>query len=1195
MGKISKQKKLHVYRHVFNVPGLLVCAMFFLIIFFLFGGVWVCSCFGQWGETPGLQENFDSDQPSWEMLYIDSGGKFTERARVSDSALSGNSETYQCKFIEHGVYFVGHQVHLPYLIEDLNTGIWVHSQETGVICALEVVLPKSTTQDGKLVTLLLPGDKYTNCGEWQQLRVKADLRELEQQAKSLRIELGVPIDTSQAYVRRLILCCYASGKNSKIWIDQLNVSGIATISRQLRDVCETEPTFNPKNVLWLYRKIGLYCDITLGLSAHVEATAVAGENWTVSQSTTPQPTIGRHTPPAQRLVPPDVLEQTRNIQQQYSSAGFDPKLHSQNLSHTQSLLIPDHPIMMVAGDDDAQTIWPHTAEYQENNITAYPQENVTPDATLGGGRTTILPSDQAISTASFEQQRLTPLSSSPLSSRLSDQPGLFRRENEGEFPEHVLQDRINRGKPHDGCRITAQRDTLWINENLPYAVRAIEYRGESLAFLAGLQFNTIWLRQVPTEQLLEEAWQLGLWLICPPPDSEILQRFVNTRDSVSMGESGTNNANGFGVVNRMFAQNRNPILAWDLGRNLTLGEAERVRQYIQLLRQADLYRDIPSICSIESGTRDYSYMVDIVLLERNPILSSLEMNNYNSWLATKAAWARVGTPNWCSIQTQPTAMMANQWQLFGVNEIPPMAVSEEHVRMQIRMAMANQCHGLLFTSNSRLDTEDAKYRAALLELVNMELMLIEGWLSASNSSQTIRSNVDGVNGILLTTDRARLLLAGISKPLGQYVMGNTNCNNVDFLMPGSFETHQANYIMPGGTRPLTLQRITGGVHVHFDEVNTTTSAFFAQADPVLRAVIPRSRQPELSQRSARLSIELAKMRLEQVRKTIRAFQEIRALPGGLPYITMSEQESMLRETEGSIGTAESHFQQADYSSAYQQAQRSIAGLQYYERFKWEEATRTLPQHNMIPTAVSFGTLPAYISMIKRMYSMKVGENRLATGDGENAAQWQQAGWRSLQLPTEGVTPVVTVANSRAARSGQGGIQLQLLTTNQLASTTPGMGTTTGVSTTLPLETPSDNDIVQLETAPIWITTPQIPVYAGEILCITGYIKIPQKLQGNVDRLMIFDSLGGESLALRLSETNGQWQQFFCYRAVPDIVPPQASMCVTFALSSVGEVWLDDVQIFPVIHDPNAPTTPQPSPSTPNWQLPRIDQMFFRGE
>ena len=1134
----------------------LMCAIFVL----LSGSQYFClvlngATLDQRRTAPALLENFDSDQPSWEILYIDPSGKFAERTRVSDVAVSGKSETCRCEFVNHGIYFVGHPILLPYMIEDLNAGIWVRSQETGMVCALEVVLPGSIGPDGKPVTLLLPGDQYKNIGEWQQLRVKADLRALERQVETLRLELKVPINMSQAYVRRLVLCCYVNGKTSRIWLDDLHADGMMTISDDLREKYE-EPLFNPKNVLWVFRQIRLYNDVTTSINVIGEPTAIAVDNWTRSQKAEPLPTIGHYATPTQSLIPQELLNQTRNMQWQHAWPAGQGFPHDTN---TQSLLITDNPITMA----------------------------VNPNSTGG-----------LVTQPVIGRQNDSGNDSSLPSTRLSARPDIFQPEYAGEFPEHILEDRINRGKPHDGCRISAQGKMLWINGNLPYGVRAIEYRGEPLTFLVGLQFNTIWMRQPPGEALLDEAWKLGIWIICPPPDIDNLRSFVNLLNNIGgMTDDGKGRADGreLGMMGRMFARNRNPILAWDIGRNLTDAESifARVRQHAGLVRDADYHRRIPIVCSAESGTREYSRgIADILLIARNPILSSLELSDYNAWLNTKVNWARPGTPNWCTIQTQPAEAMVYQWQLFGVGEIPATAVSEEHVRQQIRMAMANECRGLLFTSNSRLNTDDAetKYRAALLELVNMELMLVEGWFSTNRSQQAVKSNRAGVGGILLETDRARLLLPNISTPFGQYVMGNTNYNDVDFLMPGSFEAHQANHLIPGGTRPLTLRRITGGVQVHFDEVNTTTTAFFAQAEPILRAVIPRSRQPELSRRSAELAMELANMRLEQVRKTIRAFQEIQAMPEGLPdlfdgkpIITMSEQESMLRETERSLKTAESYYRQGDFSSAYLQAHRSIAGLQFYERLQWEEAIRKMPHHNMIPTSVSFVTLPAYIETIKQWnVRMKPGENRLPTGDGENANQWLQAGWRSLRTPTEGVEPLVTVADSSAARSGMGGISLRL-------APTPSTTTSTGGMATLISGNSAESHVLPLETASVWITTPQIPVYAGETLCITGYVNIPQKLQGSVDGLMMFDSLGGEPLALRWTDTGGQWQQFVMYRAVPTAVPPNASLCVTFALGGIGEVRLDDLQIFPILPNPDAPPPATDTP-TPGFGWPQLPQL-----
>ena len=62
-------------------------------------------------------------------------------------------------------------------------------------------------------------------------------------------------------------------------------------------------------------------------------------------------------------------------------------------------------------------------------------------------------------------------------------------------------------------------------------------------------------------------------------------------------------------------------------------------------------------------------------------------------------------------------------------------------------------------------------------------------------------------------------------------------------------------------------------------------------------------------------------------------------------------------------------------------------------------------------------------------------------------------------------------------------------------------------------------------------------------------------KAGADGLMVVDSLSGESLADRIGRTP-DWRQFALYRAAPR----SGALYVTFALSGLGEAWLDDVEI-----------------------------------
>ena len=81
------------------------------------------------------------------------------------------------------------------------------------------------------------------------------------------------------------------------------------------------------------------------------------------------------------------------------------------------------------------------------------------------------------------------------------------------------------------------------------------------------------------------------------------------------------------------------------------------------------------------------------------------------------------------------------------------------------------------------------------------------------------------------------------------------------------------------------------------------------------------------------------------------------------------------------------------------------------------------------------------------------------------------------------------------------------------------------------------------------------VEAGQIVCIHGWVQVPTAITGSSDGLLVVDSLSGECLADRIGQTKG-WRQFALYRVAPQSGP----MCVTFALSGMGEAWLDDVEI-----------------------------------
>jgi hypothetical protein len=318
-------------------------------------------------------------------------------------------------------------------------------------------------------------------------------------------------------------------------------------------------------------------------------------------------------------------------------------------------------------------------------------------------------------------------------------------------------------------------------------------------------------------------------------------------------------------------------------------------------------------------------------------------------------------------------------------------------------------------------------------------------------------------------------------------------------------------------------------------------------------------------RTAYLACRLAELELamaEQVLAELRRASDTGKMPvlpqDNMPLISMPEHETMLRTTRDTLALAKemANFTPPDYAKAYLHAEQATRGLRLTGRSLWQEATRKGLHLGMTPVSTSFATLPLYLTAYQRTNRASLGQNRLAGGDMEMRSVLQ-AGWEPMSHKFTGVAVARNDVSPAAAHSGQMGLQLAVIPS----------GT----------ERPK-----QLETVPLWVATPPMSVRMGEMICVNGWIRIPQPLESTVDGLMIFDSLGGEELALRFVQTAGEWREFVFYR----IAPENSDYFVFFALNGFGEVHLDDIRVSAVQFDAQQPVPsvqPLPPGPVPYWQ------------
>jgi len=659
----------------------------------------------------------------------------------------------------------------------------------------------------------------------------------------------------------------------------------------------------------------------------------------------------------------------------------------------------------------------------------------------------------------------------------------------------------------------------------PFFPRAIEYQGEPLARLQGLGFNAVHFSQMPSPVQLREAAALGLWVIAPPPPSRDLESRAAQPDTSKISQA------------------FDPVLVWDLGSGLTSRDLEATKRWAKLVEAADP-RHRPMICEAESDLRAFTRPpVNLFLARRDTLGTSLQLKEYASWLRERSQLVLPGTPLWATIQTQPSPRVVEQIALFSATPPPAFGFQESQIRTLIRSALTAGARGLCFQSRSRLDADDAqsRRRAAMLELLNLELELIERWPASGNFAATASSNDPQGGGAVIETDRSRLLLPIFSPPNGQMVLGNPTVRPFTLKVPGVPEGNNAYELSPTVLRPLNSKRLAGGTQVVLGDLERDSLIVFTQDALVMQTL--RNRIAKTRDRGALLMREIAAAEMSEVEAAEQRLGEVgRPIPG----------TKKLRETVqvdlAQCGVFLAKKDANSLNSAYDQARHALQTLRDVERAHFEAAVASTDWALVDPLTTTMATLGEHYRFQHAIASAPRGPNRLSQGDFEDLRAMQQAGWRNYEHPQPGVTTSVELT-PQAAHAGRTGLRLQVL--------------------------PSDpsNQPAVLETPPVWVTSAAVQAEQGQILQISGWLRIPLPIVGSVDGLLIIDTLSSEALAQRVGHS-AEWRQFTFYRGVPR----SGTMAITFALAGLGEAWLDDVTIQVVQAPLRAPQQAQrPNP------------------
>jgi len=716
--------------------------------------------------------------------------------------------------------------------------------------------------------------------------------------------------------------------------------------------------------------------------------------------------------------------------------------------------------------------------------------------------------------------------------------------------------------------------------------------GEPAALFKKLHANTILTPRADNRDRLVQLREQGLWAAADPrtlpaPDHQL-----------SDGERGAPPPYQYPE-----------ILMWYLGTWITAQERDDVGTELEQLRRCDYEMRRPALADVLEDERYYSRYVSILGTSRHIFGTNFSIKDYREWLLQRSQIANAGSNlfTWIQVEAPPST---NRWRLAA--GLKPAILEPELIRLQLYAAISAGFRGFGYWSRTSLeaDVPGALERRLAIAQLNLELELLEPFLATANLDRSdltfsvkdparpltrpdfdfvrdpqnrateIKKKLNERDTRLKTkqltpqeTDAAvfqgpyyKLIIATWLAHDAQFVPGKLAGNDAKILIPEPSEVARFWQVTPTGVHELNKIKTAGFYQVTIPKFDQT-AVILTSALPQLRYQVEQ-RVREMAPASARISIDLAKEKLKRVQAID---QELTALGQSQP-----DSAYLLASAGQLIARAENAVTQNEFDDARENAADAMQLLRVLQYAHWNEAmTQSGPRTiTSLPTAkpeskakppatgkrsrggktskpspapppvvtlnnlmsspytICFETLPDHWRMISRIgrSADRPQENLLPCGDFEDPDSVQEH-WSQSQNAVEGVRGDAHVA----PQPHHGAYALRLVAVPVVKVDPP---------TVIP-------------RPPLTVTSRPVPIRAGQILYIGGWINLPSPVAGSLDGVTISDNLEGMRGALRF-RTPGGWQRFQMLRDVR----ADGEIWLTITLHGMGEVLVDDLQIIP---------------------------------
>ena len=656
-----------------------------------------------------------------------------------------------------------------------------------------------------------------------------------------------------------------------------------------------------------------------------------------------------------------------------------------------------------------------------------------------------------------------------------------------------------------------------------FFVLGIRHTGTPLRVLRLAGFNTVWLDESSPAGLIEEAASHGFWIVptLRPPE------LADQSGGRVPGRLTANEVLGKNVARFLKEE---AVLCWDLGGNVPFENSRAVLETARAIHAVDPMR--PLAADISDGFRSYYIRGDQQLMigtHRWPLLTSLELTEYRNWLLQRRLLLPPDTFCWTWVQTHlPDWFMTTAYERTTGRFEEPIGPQPEQIRLLAYTAVGSGYRGLGYWSDRFLaDSHMGRDRLLALALLNQEFRMLEPLLVGAKEPQWIPTSHPSVQAAVMKTDKAVLVLPIWMGPGSQFVPSQGYVARLKITVPLVPENYMAWEVSPGRFHSYKSTPTLGGREIFLEGFNLTSAIVFTgDLGPTGLVVRFQDQQRSMRKDAAQWTYDQAQ---EELVKVAKIHEELKKLGK-----TLEDGDSLLDTARQWLEKSRKHRVNGEYTDAYTDAQLALRAERILMRAHWDAAVKKLTTPVACPFAVSFFTLPRCWQFLDELVQSKPGANALPNGDFELAADVKPEGWQVQQIPSLDDVEGQVKRVATEPREGKQCVMLKLAPKNPAAP--PQV----------------------LERTFLALHTPAVSFPPGTMVRISAWMRVPSPIVGSPDGVLLYDSAGGEPLAVRTSLASG-WKQFILYRKVPS----SGNIHVTMALTGLGSVYFDDIRIEPM--------------------------------